>query len=633
MQQFIGYFTPTLDQLVGLGALLVVCAGLVSIGGAMRGRKRLFETDLIAGWAVASVTFTAAGGLIHVDFRWIALALLVATILAGIFALVRDRRLISPDMLRALAISLPLLWLAACMTISQWDEFMQWMPNARYIFEYNTFPRTGNPPTSSVLPAYPHGVAYVVYLSSRLTGFLAENTAAAFNIVLLACFAMMIGRMVRMAITGHDGAVKIPIGLASVPSEKLGWLYCAIGALAVTGLNPTFVPKIVFTAYSDASTAVLVGMLCIVMWMILNVLSGDEKGYSPGNLAWSYGLIAVALVSVKQPNIVLFALVTIGGAGVALRDRDIPFMPFVRLLPAIILPPVTMYILWRLHVSINEVGTEVEFLPRAEWLTDRIGAIAAKMASIAAKKGGYFSVMLISCVFAVRALWRMRTPFDRLSLIIAVTFVGYTGFLLFLYVTAFGEGGARDATSYWRFNMHLGGACVTFGAYGVALLWRTWITPRLRRNISWIVFALIVIGPFALAHKIRFDQHPVKIYVRQVVEDLVAGIPEDTRLGVLDPTGNGEFAVIARYVATRHTDYVGHLIAAHRPTAGRILEFIDHKEPEMIWVHVPTESAERALAVRMIQGSSYLLKHTAGKWVIVKSWPYPGYADPNTVPK
>ena len=78
MQQFIGYFTPTLDQLVGLGALLVVCAGLVSIGGAMRGRKRLLETDLIAGWAVASVTFTAAGGLIHVDFRWIALALLAA---------------------------------------------------------------------------------------------------------------------------------------------------------------------------------------------------------------------------------------------------------------------------------------------------------------------------------------------------------------------------------------------------------------------------------------------------------------------------------------------------------------------------------------------------------------------------
>jgi hypothetical protein len=35
----------------------------------------------------------------------------------------------------------------------------------------------------------------------------------------------------------------------------------------------------------------------------------------------------------------------------------------------------------------------------------------------------------------------------------------------------------------------------------------------------------------------------------------------------------------------------------------------------------------------MIQGCSYLLKHTAGKWVIVKSWPYPGYTDPNAVPK
>ena len=82
----------------------------------------------------------------------------------------------------------------------------------------------------------------------------------------MALFAVMLGRLTRDAIADTQ-----PVG-------KIGWTYCAIGALAITGLNPTFVPKIVFTAYADTPTMVLVGMLSVMMWMMLNALPTARKG-------------------------------------------------------------------------------------------------------------------------------------------------------------------------------------------------------------------------------------------------------------------------------------------------------------------------------------------------------------------
>jgi hypothetical protein len=527
---------------------------------------------------------------------------------------------IAGDLLRAAILSLPFLWLAGSMLISQWDEFTHWMPNARYLVEHHTFPGAGNPPPSSNLPAYPHGLAYVIYLSSRIAGFLTENVSAAFSILLLASFAILIGRVIRAAISEQrDG---FPVG----------WVYCAIGALAVTGLNPTFVPKIVFTAYADTPTAVLVGMMCIVMWYLLNALADEDSSYAPLSLAWSFGLLAMAAVAIKQPNIVLVGLVTIGGACVAIRDPAIATARFLKFLALLILPAATMYVLWRLHVEFNSVSGEFNFAPRADWLTDRIDIVAGKMATIATKKGGYFSVMVIACIFAIRALWRMRNPFDRLSVIIAVLFVGYTSFLLFIYVTAFG-GNGLGAPSYWRFNMHLGGASVAFGAYGIALLWQDWVAPRMRRNYAWAVFALLVITPFAISHKIRFDLHAPKVFVRTVSENIVATIPTGVRFATFDATGGGEFEVIARYVITPHVHYVGFLIAAYQPDEKRIREFLAEKRPEYVWIHVPTEAIERAMSLKLAPRKSYLIKREITSWIILKSWPFPGYDDPNTVPK
>ena len=618
MQNLIGYFSPTLGQLAGLAALGAVCAGITIVGNAISARKRLSELDMVVGWSIVSLAFVAAGGVFDISFRGITWALILAVAVSAV--VVYREPLIAGDLLRAAFLSLPFIWLAGAMLISQWDEFTHWMPNARYLVEHHTFPGAGKPPPSSNLPGYPHGLAYVIYLSSRIAGFLTENVSAAFNILLLASFAVLVGRVIRQGAQGQQD------------TGRVGWICCAIGCLAVTGLNPTFVPKIVFTAYADTPTAVLVGMMCIVMWYLLNALAEEETSVTPLSLAWSFGLIAMAAVAIKQPNIVLAGLIGIGGVCVAIRDPAIPTKRFLKFLPLLLLPAVSMYVFWRMHIEFNSVSGEFNFLPRADWLTDKIDVVVGKMTSVATKKGGYFSVMIVACIFAARALWRMRTPFDRLSVIIAVLFVGYTSFLLFVYVTAFG-GNGLVAPSYWRFNMHLGGACVAFGAYAVARLWRFRVAPRMRRNHAWVVFALLIVVPFAISHKIRFDLHAPKVFVRTVAEEVVATLPKGVRYATFDATGNGEFEVIARYVISPHVDYVGFLVAAHRPDEKLVREFLVRERPQYVWVHVPTEAIEGAMSLKLAPRHSYLVERQDTGWAAVKSWPFPGYADPNAVPK
>lgn len=630
MQKLIGYFSPTLEQVIGLGAVILVCFGLALVGSAMGGQKRLRELDIVSGWSLVSLFFVLGGGWVRLDFRLITGALALVLIVSVYVNTKRGFPQLSVGLSRTILLALPMVWLAACMTLSQWDDFTHWMPNAQYLFAFHTLPGEGNPPSASVFPGYPHGITYIVYLSSQIAGHLAENATPVFNMFLLASLAVLVGRMVRTAI--KDETVSDGAGTKSSIIDNLGWGYCALGALAVTALNPTFVPKIVFTSYADTPTAVLVGILCIVMWHILSNLAGDDDRYSPNSLAWSYGLVAMAMVSVKQPNVVLFGLITIGGLLVALRDPKIQIYKLIRLLPAMVIPPITIYLLWRLHISTNNVGGEFSFHPPALWLTDQISAIVSRMALIATKKGGYFSIMLIACLLAVPALWRVRTPIDRLCIIVAVLFVGYNAFLLLVFVTAYG-GQGLVAPSYWRFNMHLGGACVAFGAYGVALIWRRWLAHRVRPRYAWILILLIIVTPFALAYKIRFDQYAPKIFVRAVADEIVETIPKDKRFIAFDNVGIGDLEVIVRYVVKPHVKSYKFVISSYRPTVESLGELISDQQPDYAWVHVPTKTLELVTGLMLPPRHSYLIQRDARRWRIVKSWPFPGYADPSTAPK
>ncbi|MCH8859156.1 MAG: hypothetical protein IID54_06190 [Proteobacteria bacterium] len=429
-----------------------------ALGAAIGGRERERYADPIFGWAVAALVFTLAGVFVALPFTFLAIGLALAAAGSAVFIYRRDGAIYPASALKMGLLAIPLILLSSAMVASQWDEFSHWLPSSRFLFESDAFPTAANPETGASFPAYPYGWPLMNYLSSRLAGRFVENTGGMFNVLLLLTFGLLIAKIIRR-------------GLGDVAGRAPGWALIALGGLAVTLLNPTFVQKLVLTAYSDGPTAATVGFAGVLGWFMLDALAAGEKSRAR-RLALQMGLIMLVMINIRQANLVLFVMLTGGVAVAGWRDPTIRLAELARLLPLMIVPPLLIFLVWRFHVSSGLSGAEFTVGAVSEWLIGNIPEILARMLLILSKKGAYLVLALTAIGFGVAGFFRVRGSFDRLAIIVGAIFLGYNAFLLFTYVSVFGERDALRAVSLWRYNMHLGPLGVAFAAYGLALLWK-----------------------------------------------------------------------------------------------------------------------------------------------------------------
>ena len=144
-----------------------------------------------------SSVFVIVGVAVALPLGIVGYTLIAVTVPGGAVLYFRFKRVVESDALRILVLALPLLALVTAMVASQWDEFTQWLPNARYIWEIDVFPRTGFPDTRSAAPGYPYGLAIVIYMTSLIARSFVENAGAMFNLLLLLCFALIVARLIR----------------------------------------------------------------------------------------------------------------------------------------------------------------------------------------------------------------------------------------------------------------------------------------------------------------------------------------------------------------------------------------------------------------------------------------------------
>jgi hypothetical protein len=491
---------------------------------------------------------------------------------------------------------------------SQWDEFSHWLPNAAYLYAHDSFPRADLPPSPSLWPAYPYGLSLPIYGASLVAGHLAENAGALFNLTLLLSFAALLARLMTPG------------------SGRPGWRLCAAAMLAATFLNPAFVPKIAFTAYADSATGVALAVGAVLGWLALEAAAREDPARARA-LALQCGFALTALVSIKQVDAVLVAALAAALAIVAWRDPAIGLRRAARLAPLMLILPIVVYLAWRIYVAHNIPGGEFALRPMSEWALGALGERLARMAAVAAQKGGHFGLMLIALGFAARALWRMRTPFDRLASIVGVVFVLYNAFLAFTYVAAFTDYEGERVASYWRYSTHLGPLGVAFAAHGLALLWRRH-QPGWGRALGIAAIVLAVATPVALAGKLRFDIRAPKLYVRAVSEEVAGMLGHDERIAVIDASGDGTYAMMMRYVLGPR---VRMLAGDPQMPEALIRGVLAAPDLDAVWVHLPTPAIDAALGTTLAPHASHLLKRENGRWAEIKSWPYPGYASPADV--
>lgn len=618
LSTYAGYFFGGAAQVLILLGAFATLAGLSAIGRAVFGGKGLAEADLITGWSVVVFVYTITNIFFRIPFNyvfWCVAAVSAALILWSVY---KHKNVGPSGFWRVLVLAAPLLLIASARIASEWDEFSHWLPTARFLFEQQQFPFGGREVSGGVFPGYPYGWLFLVYMANMVAGQLVEAAGSILNVLLLLVFGVS---AVRMWCEAADRPMENTAGLA--------WTGALFTVLAATLLNPTFVQKVVLTTYADPSTAVSMGIGAVLAYFTLDALAAKETERAR-ILAWQFGLTLAVVINIKQANLVIVVLLFGAMALVALRDKSIELKSFVRLVPAMVLPAAAIYGIWRYHVATNlPGGVEANFLPYEKWNLDLLWPIFERMLIVAGKKIGYFGVMAIAAVFALRALWRCETRFDRISMLIGMTFLGYNAFLFMIFVTHFTEYDALRAASYWRYNHHLGLLAVVFGAFSAGLIYRRYLSGKnLQRYAVPVLMAVVVAAPFVFAEKLRFDYEHPKPFFRSVGAELLDLIPEQSRIYLFDPYGSGEAVVLTKYeLWDRRNELLGYMATFHNFSDKSVQQVIDKQHPDYLLVHSVKPSINHVLNTELEKsGYSYLL-HQVGDdpkhWEIVKKWARP----------
>ncbi|NQU62042.1 MAG: hypothetical protein HQ512_13000 [Rhodospirillales bacterium] len=615
MHGYLGNFIEHWGQVSSFAQALAVWLGFSALGVWAGGPNRISEATPIYGWAVLSIVFTVFGVFTPVPFTYLAVAMAVLAVLAAVLAIRRGIKIFPDGSFRIAVLVLPLLLMVSAMIGSQWDEFADWLISPRFILELDTFPDNSNKARGGTLAGYPYGWHFVTYLASRMAGRLVENAGALVNVFMLLGFGLLNIRMIR------EGQGE-PVGPSGVAAP--GWGLLAVGALSATLLNPTFVQKVALTSYADVATAVCVGFGGVLGWYMLAALArGDRK--DAGRLAWQIGLVMMVLVNLKQATVILH-VITVGAILLAgLRDPEIKFPDLARTVPAMVVPGIIIFAVWRYHLATALTGAEMSFQPFDQWLFGHMGEILWKMLVVLSKKGAYLGLMAVASFFAIRALIRFRTPFDRLAIIAGAAFLGYNAFLFFTYVAAFGRFDGLRVASLWRYNMHLGLLGVAFAAYGIGMIWKRQVPESFKeKKRAWVAIALILIAPFAFAKKIRFDRHPPVPHFRTVSAALKGMLKPGDKVFVVDPLGSGESAVITRFDLGGEGIYGGYTGLYHPTDAKRFRSIFARPDLTHLLVHSSTPILRDVSGQPFAAGKSYLLAGGAGNWKIIKTWDKPG---------
>ncbi len=398
----------------------------------------------------------AAAVLTRLPLSWLMLGASVLTVLAW---LVRRRLPGGLSTWRAWLLLSPILLYAAASMATQWDEFWQWLPNAVYAFAYDTFVWPDLPQAFARFPGYPQGLPLITVAASLLAGRFLENASAVFNIALLGAFCALLA----------DSMAAVLFRRGRLPQPRAPFAPIAIAVVLAVLLNPGLAGNVLLSSYADSATAITTGALGLVGVALLQRLSAQD-GAGAADFAWRFGLIAAALVNLKQPNPVLLALVIAGCSLVVLRERAIPLRAALMQLPRMLGPAVVFYLIWRWYVAKYLPGGEVALRPLSAWTWDALPQMARSAGNYIARAPLFHGMMWAVAAFGMAAFVRPQKFGDagRLAVIAATVWLGYHGFLVVSYMGALSPDEARAAADYWRYTPHIAMLAVATIGLGMA---------------------------------------------------------------------------------------------------------------------------------------------------------------------
>jgi hypothetical protein len=494
---------------------LLVC---MAAGAAARRGDNLAGSDLLAGFGLLAGVIAALAVLTRLPLSWLMLGVSALTALAWF---IRPRLPGGVATWIALLLLSPVLVYAAASMATQWDEFWQWLPNAVYAYTYDSFVWPDRPPAFARFPGYPQGLPLVTVAASFLAGRFLENASAVFNVALLAAFCALLA----------DSMAAVLFRRGRLAQPRAPFVLVAIAVVVAVLLNPGLAGNVLLSSYADSATAITTGALGLIGVALLQRLSAQDRA-GANDLAWRFGLIGAALVNLKQPNVVLLALIIAGCSLVVLRERTIPLRAALMQLPRMLGPAVVLYLIWRWYLGKYLPGGEVALRPLSAWTWDALPQMALSAGNYMAQAPLFHGMMWAVAAFGVAALVRPRKfgEAGRLAVVAAVVWLGYHGFLVVSYLGALSPDEARAAADYWRYTPHI--AMLAIATIGLGLASAP-LPSRLR--LSGVVPAAVaaVLALSALPLRSDLGTSRVKLwphFVRGITAELNQILPTGAKL-------------------------------------------------------------------------------------------------------
>lgn len=594
---------PALPALFATLAVLAACMALGSVAG--KGGR---PGDLVVGagaaggalalWGVAGLSLSLGAGLL-------AVAALAALVWAG-------RRGTVPGgwLWAVLAVLLPFLLIAGGSVATMWDDFFHWLPNAAYVVRYDHLPAPGLPESLSKWPAYPYTMPFIVASASWIAGHFLESAGPVANVVFLGAFGGMVA----------DAALE-----GRVVSRTGRWAAAAGAAALATVLNPAFDHNVLFSSYADIATAVVMAACGLLG---ARVLAATAEGRHAAGDGWRFALAAVALVNLKQANLVLFALLIGSLAVVALRMGWATVRGTLRQAPAMVLPAAVVFALWRLQVMRLPTEGEMSFRALSTWNFSALGLMAQRIGGYMADVPVFYLLMYAALILGLAALVRrVDTPARRLLAIAALCWVGYNAFLLLVYLGAMTKAEAEMAADYWRYAPHLGPLALA----GVTLFLVEILGPRLSRPLPrgvWLAAPVMAVALALIAGGMSPYNKRWAMHYRTVGQEAATLVPEGSRVGIYVGHNLDAMSVAVRF------DLSGQELPVDRNVRGEVIWHGAELPPVLDqWrsgklTHLlitdgrkPMDDAERDWGTPRLDHETALFAWTGNGWQKLKSWP------------
>jgi hypothetical protein len=524
------FLIPNGADLAAWAGVLVAASVFVGVGRMLSLGRAAPEAALVAGWGGACLALTVWGVATAASLHWPAAAIVALGLVGLVAPRFRLEAAAWRGVLRMGIVALPLLAVMAGARPSLPDTFLNLLPNAAYLYDHAGFPADDRWPSHSFLPAAPYNMQLAAFIAALFTPGFPPTAMIGINLILQLAFALFLARVVER---GDDAAAILPT-----------WGATALGLLLTTLINPGFVPRFHFSAYSETSVTVA---LALAAWFAARALDRLAAQRTAAAELTLFALTLAALVNIKQDSIALVAGLLASALVVALLGRERRGRAVVALLLAAA-PALLLYAAWRWYVLNHFAAGELKPLPFAQWQFANIPLILRSMLKEMLEKGYFFA----SAALAVAGLiWRLRRHGLDLTTRVAALFAGvmlvYNAALFVTYIGHFPGTMSVEAHSYFRYNTHLGLLLVltlSLLARDIAAE-RGWaLRGALRRAAPAALVVVAAVCPLALASLLRFDLEVPQLRTWQLAAMVKAGLGADDRLALVLPGDNGSVAAM-----------------------------------------------------------------------------------------